>query len=83
MSGGFLRVQVDDLDGFKDAVFDFVTDPRPSRGGRPVIQELGDLMPDVVDVLEAMVMDGTEERQDVSDYVDAVFVGGLAVPREH
>lgn len=82
MSSGFLRVQIDDLEGFTDAIYDFVTDPRPTRARRPVIQELNDLMPDVVDVLESMVIDGTEERQDVAEYVGAVFVGGLASPNQ-
>ena len=51
----------------------FVTDPSPSRNERPVIQELNDLHPESVDVLESMLLDGTEAREDVAAYVRAVF----------
>ncbi len=69
----FFRLQVDPAE-LTDAMFAFVTDPHPSRNERRVIQELNDVAPEVVDVLESMVLDGTEERQDVADYVHAVFV---------
>ena len=62
-----------DLDALTDEVFAFVTDPHASRNDRPVIHELNDMQPDVVDVLESMVMDGTEDRQDVADYLTVVF----------
>jgi hypothetical protein len=38
-----------------------------------VVQELHDVNPEVVDVLESMLIDGTEDRQDVADYLSAVF----------
>lgn len=66
------RIQVD-TEALTDAAFDFVTDPHPSRNERPVIQELNDLYPEMVDILECMVLDGTEERRDVAAYVNAVF----------
>lgn len=69
----FLRIVRVDEDAFTDACYEFVTDPHPSRTRRQVVQELDDLMPEVVDVLESMVMDGTEERQDVAEYVQAIF----------
>lgn len=72
----FFRLQVEEAE-LADELFGFVTDPRPSRNDRPVIQELNDIAPEVVDVLECMVLDGTEERQDVADYVHAVFVDGI------
>ncbi|HET7056078.1 MAG TPA: hypothetical protein VFI12_06420 [Thermomicrobiales bacterium] len=62
-----------DLDALTDEAYAFVTDPRPSRNERPVIQELHDINPETVDVLESMLIDGTEERRDVADYIDAVF----------
>jgi len=62
-----------DLDDLTDAMFDFVTDPQPSRNDRPIVQELGDINHDLVDVLECMVLDGTEERGDVAAFVNAVF----------
>lgn len=68
----FFRLQVD-VDELTDAMHGFVTDPTPRRNDRPIIKELDDINPDIVDVLECMVLDGTEERQDVADYVYAVF----------
>jgi len=72
MSTRFFRLQVD-TDELTDAMYAFVTDPSAARTERPIVQELNDLAPEVVDVLEAMVLDGTEERGDVAAYVDAVF----------
>lgn len=68
----FFRLQVD-LDELTDAMYDFVTDPQPSRNDRPVVQELNDINHDLVDVLECMVLDGTDDRQDVEDFVYTVF----------
>ena len=73
----FFRIEVDE-DALTDALYDFVTDPKPTRGERPVIQELHEINPDAVDVLECMVLDGTEERGDVAAYVHAVFGGAGA-----
>ena len=70
--GQFFCIQVD-TDALTDAAFAFVTDPYPSRNDRPVILELNEFNPEVVDVLECMVMDGTEERKDVAEYISAVF----------
>jgi hypothetical protein len=68
----FFRLQVNPEE-LTDAAFEFVTDPKPSRNERPLIQELNEVYPEMVDVLECMVLDGTEQRQDVADYVQAVF----------
>ena len=62
-----------DLEALTDEAHAFVTDPRPSRNERAVVQELHDVNPEVVDVLESMLIDGTEDRQDVADYLTAVF----------
>jgi len=70
----FFRLLVDE-NGLTDALFDFVTDPRGTRNERPVIQDLDDLAPTMVSVLEAMVLDGVEERHDVAAYVHAVLFG--------
>ncbi|MBW3632067.1 MAG: hypothetical protein KY456_03465 [Chloroflexi bacterium] len=70
----FFRFDVD-LDELTDAMWEFVTDPHPSRNERPVVKALDDIHPDSVDVLEAMLLDGTEERSDVAAYVDTVFGG--------
>jgi hypothetical protein len=68
----FFRLQVDPEE-LTDAAYEFVTDPHPSRNERPLIQELHEVYPEMVDVLECMVLDGTEERRDVAAYVHAVF----------
>jgi hypothetical protein len=69
---GFFRLQVD-LDDLTDAMYAFVTDPQPSRNDRQVIQELNDINHDLVDMLECMVLDGTDDRRDVEDFVHTVF----------
>jgi hypothetical protein len=75
----FFRLLVDE-DGLTDALFGFVTDPSGTRNDRPVIQDLHDLAPGMVPVLEAMVIDGVDERQDVADYVHATLFGLGARP---
>jgi hypothetical protein len=67
----FLRIQVNE-ESLTDALFEFVVDPHPSRNERPVITELHEVAPTMVDVLECMILDGVEERSDVGDYVHAV-----------
>lgn len=74
------RIQVD-LDALTDAMFEFVSDPRPTRNNLPVVQELSDLHPESLDVLESMLLDGTEERADVAAYVETVFGSGHLRPR--
>ena len=69
----FLRIVRVDENNFTDALYDFVTDPRASRNQRDVILELNEMMPDVVDILESMVLDGTEDRQDIADLVTYIF----------
>jgi hypothetical protein len=49
----FFRLLVDE-DGLTDALLDFVTDPRATRNDRPVIQDLHDLAPGMVPVLESV-----------------------------
>lgn len=66
------RIQVD-LDALTDAMFEFVSDPRPTRNNLPVVKELSDLHPESLDVMESMLLDGTEERSDVAAYVETVF----------
>ena len=73
-SSPFFRLLVDE-DGLTDALLDFVTDPHASRNDLPVIQDLHDLAPGMVPVLEAMVLDGVEERQDMAAYVHASLFG--------
>lgn len=68
----FFRL-VADQDQLTDAMYEFVTDPSPRRNELPIVEELSDINHDLVDVLEMMVIDGTEERSDVADFVHAVF----------
>jgi uncharacterized protein YndB with AHSA1/START domain len=68
----FFHIEVDEP-ALTDALYAFVTDPKPSRNERPVIQELHSFVPEMVSVLEHMVLDGVKERQDVVDYVNFVF----------
>ncbi len=75
----YLRFDVD-LEALTDAMWAFVTDPLPSRNERPVVKALDDLHPESVDVMEAMLLDGAEERADVADYVGAVFGSHLSPP---
>lgn len=73
MASRLFRLQVDH-DALVDEMHAFVLDPRASRNERPIVQELSDVHPESLDVLESMLLDGTEARQDVADYVAAVFV---------
>jgi hypothetical protein len=76
----FIRFDVN-LEELTDAMWAFVTDPHPSRNERPVVKALDDIHPDSVEVLEAMLLDGTEERGDVAAYVSTVFGGHALVER--
>ena len=70
----FFQLLVDET-GLADALLAFVTNPRASRNDMPVVQDLHDLAPGMVPVLEAMVLDGVEDRADVAAYVHAVVYG--------
>jgi hypothetical protein len=77
----FFRLLIDE-NGLTDALLDFVTDPRATRNDRPVIQDLHDLAPGMVPVLEAMVLDGVEAREDVAAYVHASLFGPRPLPED-
>lgn len=77
----FFRLLVDE-DGLTDALLEFVTDPRGTRNDLPVIQDLHDLAPGMVPVLEAMVLDGVEAREDVAAYVHASLFGPRLLPQD-
>lgn len=68
----FFRIQVDQA-ALTDELFAFVVDPAATRTERPVIQELHEIAPEMVEVLESMLIDGVDERHYVADYVDAVL----------
>lgn len=69
----FFRLMVDET-ALTDALFEFVTDPSANaRNARPVVEELHTFAPEMIDVLEQMILDGVEERIHVEEYVSAVF----------
>lgn len=68
----FFRIQVDEH-ALTDALFDFVADPHTSRNNRPVVHELHTFAPEMVSVLENMILDGVRERHYVADYIHFVF----------
>ena len=68
----FFRIEVNEQ-ALTDALFEFVTDPSATRRNElPVISVVHEMMPDMVPVLECMVIDGVDQRQYVADYVHAV-----------
>ncbi|MGI9253004.1 MAG: hypothetical protein ACR2J8_04605 [Thermomicrobiales bacterium] len=71
-SNPFVRVTID-RERLIDEMVAYLNDPSAARNQREVIRALDDLHPESVDVLEAMLLDGTEERDDVAAYVEAVF----------
>ncbi len=79
-SNSYIRIAVD-TDRLIDDMHAFVTDPSPSRNARPVVKALDEIHPDSVEVMEAMLLDGTEDREDVAAYVIAVFGGDVPLAR--
>jgi hypothetical protein len=74
----FFRFDVD-IEALTDAMWAFVSEPTPRRNDLPVVEVLHDIHPESVDVMEAMLLDGTEERADVAAYVTTVF-GQMGTP---
>jgi len=68
----FIRFVIDE-DGLIDELFAFVGDPAATRNERPVINELHDVAPEMVEVAESMVIDGVDQRRYVADYIHHVF----------
>ena len=68
----FFRIEVNEQ-ALTDALFQFVVEPSATtRNELAVISVVYEMMPDMVPVLECMVIDGVDERQYVADYVHAV-----------
>ncbi len=76
----FFRFEAD-LEELTDAMWAFVSDPRPTRNALPIVEALSDIHPESIDVMESMLLDGTEERDDVAAYVRTVF-GGRGVRQQ-
>jgi hypothetical protein len=68
----FIRVTVDH-EHLVDEMLAYLHDPTAARNEREVIKALDDLHPESVEILESMLLDGTEDREDVAAYVAAVF----------
>lgn len=67
--GRFIRVQVEvDREGLIDAYLAYLTDPRPSRN--EIHEEVLDEGPIPPTLLEAMLLEGVEQREIVADLVD-------------
>jgi hypothetical protein len=59
-----------------DELFAFVTDPSAdNRNERAIISVLHEVAPQIISVVECMVLDGVNERFYVADYVQAVLSG--------
>jgi RNA polymerase sigma factor (sigma-70 family) len=71
----FFRLEVD-LEALTEAAHAFVVDPSAARYDRPVVAELHDVAPDVLPVLETMVVEGVADRRHVAAFVRAA-VGQL------
>ena len=76
----FIRFEVD-LDELTDAMWAFVSDPRPTRNALPIVEALSDIHPESIDVMESMLLDGTDERDDVAAYVRTVFGERRVLPK--
>lgn len=67
--GRFIRIDVEvDREGLIDAYLAYLTDPHPSRNERH--EEVLDEGPVPPLLLEAMVLDGVDQRDIVADLVD-------------
>ena len=69
----FFRIMVDEI-GLTDALFAFVTTSNATyRNEQPVVEELQTFAPEMISVLEHMILDGVEERTYVEEYIHSVF----------
>jgi RNA polymerase sigma factor (sigma-70 family) len=71
----FFRLEVD-AEALADELHGFVTDPGASRYARPVVAELEEVAPEMLPVLETMIVEGVVDRRHVAAYVDAA-VGAM------
>jgi hypothetical protein len=68
----FFHIEVNEK-ALTDALFEFVVDPHASRNERPVIEEIHTFAPNMVSVLENMVIDGVEEKRFIAEYIHTAF----------
>jgi hypothetical protein len=65
------RIQINE-EALTDELYSFITDPHPYRSRHPLIDELDDVLPEMVEVAEMMAIDGVNRRQFVAQYVEYV-----------
>lgn len=66
-----IRMQLDEQ-ALTDALYAFITDPRPYRSRHPLIDDLDEVLPEMVEVAEMMAIDGVDQRGFVAQYVEYV-----------
>jgi hypothetical protein len=66
-----VRIQIDEQ-ALTDELYAFVTDPHPYRWRHPLIDDLDEVLPEMVEVAEMMAIDGVNERRFIADYVQYV-----------
>lgn len=66
-----VRIQLDE-EALTDEIYAFITDPHPYRSRHPLIDDLDEILPEMVEVAEMMAIDGVNQRSFVSDYVQYV-----------
>jgi uncharacterized protein YndB with AHSA1/START domain len=71
------RLQVDEV-ALTDELFAYLRDPAARGVDRPLVRWLRSVAPEVVPVLESMLLDGVEDRPDVAHFVHALDDGDLA-----
>jgi hypothetical protein len=63
-----VRIQLDEEE-LTNELFAFITDPHPYRWRHPLIDDLDEVLPEMVEVAEMMAIDGVDQRRFVADYV--------------
>jgi hypothetical protein len=66
-----VRIQIDE-EALTDELYAFITDPHPYRSRHPLIDDLDEVLPEMVEVAEMMAIDGVDQRQFVARYVQYV-----------
>jgi hypothetical protein len=69
----FFRVMIN-ITALTEALYTFVTTSSAlERNAQPVVEELSTFAPEVLGVMESMLLDGVEEKADIEEYIQAVF----------
>ncbi len=69
----FFRVLINET-ALIEALYVFVTTSKAGeRNAQPVVEELHTFAPEVLDVMENMLIDGVQEKVHIEEYIQAVF----------